>query len=417
MIFETALVFGEAGVGRACVRKKHLINDACRKRSQSVGPGSKVMDRMTSSSSKSTSSTNLANEASKAEDENGNTNADIADGASVVSTVSITAPSVVTAKPSHTELRMAQYEKPLAKGHKTKSRTEKRDPEKVARKRSEKRQRSAVLRDKIVKLIEGGQQLSEYQARKAFSVYLQCLLHRLSDFDPDNPGAGDRQGGSDPGQLELILKFVQKAALSLREPYFLKAPSVKLSGKDRAAVIAKELSEFLGHYRRETEAFTVFREEQGMVPRHTFEEFIAFAHDVDLEAVLTVQTRLYRCAHIFLGKCLPPPASSLSSASSKGGRHSLLKAAYALSPDRNLRDKQCAMRVNARANPPVAAKFQLPPSKSAKCVDITTYERSKLEELLDVEEGGGGEIVQHRQGHQHTEASVPRVSSAPSMAS
>ena len=38
-----------------------------------------------------------------------------------------------------------------------------------------------------------------------------------------------------------------------------------------------------------------------MVPRHIFEEFIAFAHDSDLEDVLTLQTKLYRCAHIFLG--------------------------------------------------------------------------------------------------------------------
>jgi len=35
------------------------------------------------------------------------------------------------------------------------------------------------------------------------------------------------------------LKFLQKAALSLREPYYLKAPSIKLSGKDRAAIVAK----------------------------------------------------------------------------------------------------------------------------------------------------------------------------------
>ena len=77
--------------------------------------------------------------------------------------------------------------------------------------------------------------------------------------------------------------------MSLREPYFLKAPSAKLSGKDRAAIVAKELNEFLGHYRRETECFTVFKEEQGMVPRHTFEEFIAFANDSDLEDVLTLQ--------------------------------------------------------------------------------------------------------------------------------
>ena len=112
----------------------------------------------------------------------------------------------------------------------------------------------------------------------------------------------------------------------MRESYILKAPNSKLSGKDKAAIVAKELGDFLGHYKRETELYTVFREESGMVPRHIFEEFIAFASDSgnkgeilecsfqtrsciphpvsDLEDVLTLQTKLYRCAHIFLGKLL-----------------------------------------------------------------------------------------------------------------
>lgn len=271
-------------------------------------------------------------------------------------------------KPTPQEIRTAQYEKPLTKGHRPKRlMAEKKDPENLAKSRSEKRQRSAVLKDKIIKMIEGGLQLSEYQSRKAFSVYLQCILRRLSDFDAEN--------GSEIGQIELVLKFLQKAALSLREPYFLKAPSIKLSGKDRAAIVAKELNEFLGHYRRETELFTLFREESGMVARHVFEEFIAFANDSDLEDVLTLQTKLYRCAHIFLGKCLPPVT---------GRKNSLLRTAYGISPDRNLRDRQCSMRMNARSNPPVAKQYQLPESQPAKCLDITTYEKSKLEELEEV---------------------------------
>jgi hypothetical protein len=40
-----------------------------------------------------------------------------------------------------------------------------------------------ILFLQVIKLIEGGLQLSEYQARKAFSVYLNCILQRLSDFD------------------------------------------------------------------------------------------------------------------------------------------------------------------------------------------------------------------------------------------
>ena len=167
-----------------------------------------------------------------------------------------------------------------------------------------------MLKEKMVKMIESGLQLSEYQARKAFTVYLQvssqsnylqfvpiarpsalvlfqCILQRLSDFDEES---------GDSSQIDLVLKFLQKAALSLRESYMLKAPNSKLCGKDKAAVVAKELGDFLGHYKRETELYTVFREESGMVstdpslseflhfvtcqvPRHIFEEFVAFASD------------------------------------------------------------------------------------------------------------------------------------------
>ena len=86
-------------------------------------------------------------------------------------------------------------------------------------------------------------------------------------------------------QIQIVIRQAAcqqtnlQAALSLRESYMLKAPSAKLSGKDKAAVVAKELGDFLGHYKRETELFTVFREESGMIPRHIFEEFVAFASD------------------------------------------------------------------------------------------------------------------------------------------
>ena len=74
-----------------------------------------------------------------------------------------------SAKPSACELRVAQYEKPLTKGHcpiKSKNDPDKRDPEKLAKRRSERRERSHQLKEKIIKLIESGLQLSEYQARK-----------------------------------------------------------------------------------------------------------------------------------------------------------------------------------------------------------------------------------------------------------
>ena len=59
----------------------------------------------------------------------------------------------------------------------------------------------------------------------------------------------------------------------------LKKPNEKLGGKDKAAIVAKDLGDFLSHYKKETEMFTVFREESGMVPRHIFEEFVMCAND------------------------------------------------------------------------------------------------------------------------------------------
>ena len=113
-------------------------------------------------------------------------------------------------KPTPGELRCAQYEKPLEKGHRTTiKKKEGRDLEKLAIQRSEKKERSAVLKEKMVKMIESGLQLSEYQARKAFTVYLQCILQRLSDFDEET---------GDSSQIDLVLKFLQKVAT--RSNYF-----------------------------------------------------------------------------------------------------------------------------------------------------------------------------------------------------
>ena len=59
--------------------------------------------------------------------------------------------------------------------------------------------------------------------------------------------------------------------------------------------------------------------------------------------------------------------------------------AYGISPDRNLRDKQCTMRINARANPPTAPQFSLPSQPPSKCLDISTNSNNKAEENSDSE--------------------------------
>ena len=105
----------------------------------------------------------------------------------------------------------------------------------------------------------------------------------------------------------------------MRESYILKAPNSKLSGKDKAAIVAKELGDFLGHYKRETELYTVFREESGMVPRHIFEEFIAFASDSGNKGEI-------------LGVFIPDPEPHSSSCFRLGGRPDAADQALPLRP-------------------------------------------------------------------------------------
>ena len=49
--------------------------------------------------------------------------------------------------------------------------------------------------------------------------------------------------------------------------------------KDKAALVAKDLGDFLGLYKKETEMFTVYKEESGIIPRQVFEEFVTYAND------------------------------------------------------------------------------------------------------------------------------------------
>ena len=44
--------------------------------------------------------------------------------------------------------------------------------------------------------------------------------------------------------------------MSLKEPYFLRKPSAKLVGKDRAAAVARVLAEFLSQYTRYSKVYS-----------------------------------------------------------------------------------------------------------------------------------------------------------------
>ena len=122
-------------------------------------------------------------------------------------------------------------------------------------------------KDKILKLIESGQQMNEKQARNAFIVYLKIVLKKLSEYNDQM---------DDKNKLELVLRFLQKASLNLKDSYFLKRPTSKLVGKDRAAVVGKSLGDFIDRYKKETEMIGDDDADEHL-PQEMFERFLGSA--------------------------------------------------------------------------------------------------------------------------------------------
>ncbi|KAB0803333.1 hypothetical protein PPYR_00303 [Photinus pyralis] len=137
---------------------------------------------------------------------------------------------------------------------------------------------SAELKRQLLESMKGGKRLTQIEARKVFSSYLACILKRIA-------AAPDQEG-----HVEIVLKFLQKASNYLRTPFSVKVPSQKLLGKDRAAIIAKQLNDFLYIYNRETEMYGDVLHRPSELPSNLFIEFLENARECDLEEVLVEQS-------------------------------------------------------------------------------------------------------------------------------
>lgn len=59
--------------------------------------------------------------------------------------------------------------------------------------------------------------------------------------------------------------------------FLFQIPSRKLAGKDRVAVIAKQLNDFIYLYNRETELYSEVMERSDVIPSHLFQQFLTVA--------------------------------------------------------------------------------------------------------------------------------------------
>lgn len=148
--------------------------------------------------------------------------------------------------------------------------------------------------------------LSKVQARRAFSAYLQHVQLRLTKEAGDqiqNPAWAAKEDE----QMELVVRFLKRAASNLQQSLRMLLPSRRLGLNDRRRILAHQLGEFIICYNKETEQMVRKRskkkqeeEEEGVNPEG-FQNFITRASESDLEEVLTFYTHKNKSASVFLG--------------------------------------------------------------------------------------------------------------------
>lgn len=158
----------------------------------------------------------------------------------------------------------------------------------------------------LLQILQKQGNLSKVQARTAFSAYLQHVQFRLMK-DAGEQIQNPAWAAKEDEQMDLVIRFLKRAASNLRHSLTLLLPSRRLGLTDRRRILARQLGEFIICYKKETEQMVQKQpkkkqedEEEGVNPE-CFQNFIAKASESDLEEVLTFYTHKNKSASVFLG--------------------------------------------------------------------------------------------------------------------
>ncbi|XP_050811618.1 tubulin polyglutamylase TTLL5 isoform X6 [Gopherus flavomarginatus] len=177
----------------------------------------------------------------------------------------------------------------------------------------------------LLQILQENGNLSKVQARRAFSAYLHRVQLRLMKE------AGDQihnaaWAAKEDEQMELVIRFLKRAASNLQQSLRMLLPSRRLALNDRRRILAHQLGEFIVCYNKETEQMVQTRskrkqeeEEEEGVNAEGFQDFVTKASESDLEEVLTFYTHKNKSASVFLGTNprTMKPSSSINQSESR----------------------------------------------------------------------------------------------------
>ncbi|XP_047201906.1 tubulin polyglutamylase TTLL5 isoform X3 [Girardinichthys multiradiatus] len=154
----------------------------------------------------------------------------------------------------------------------------------------------------LLNILQQGWDLSKVQARIAFSSYLQRVQQRL--FAESRASTIPAWQDNDNDQMELVIRFLRRAASNLQQDIKVVLPNHQLPLRDRRRILSHQLGEFIHCYNKETEYMMTKQErseEERCVYQTVFQEYIAVASENDLEQLLTFYTQKNKSAKVFLG--------------------------------------------------------------------------------------------------------------------
>ncbi|NXG61752.1 TTLL5 polyglutamylase, partial [Hemiprocne comata] len=240
----------------------------------------------------------------------------------------------------------------------------------------------------LLQILQKHGNLSKVQARKAFSAYLQHVQLRLSEEAGDqiqNPAWAAKEDE----QMELVVRFLKRAASNLQQSLRMLLPRRHLGLKDRRRILAQQLGEFIICYNKETEQMVQKQskkkqeeEEKGVNPEG-FQNFITRASESDLEEVLTFYTHKNKSASVFLGTnstgTKPTNTSNQSEKQPQGEHPEVVKKPKGGQPKSSVADLPAEGALKGYKSKEVKSTLKLPrcrPPSAASCVSGATPQRS-----------------------------------------
>ncbi|NWX79777.1 TTLL5 polyglutamylase, partial [Alca torda] len=241
----------------------------------------------------------------------------------------------------------------------------------------------------LLQILQKRGNLSKVQARRAFSAYLQHVQLRLMKEAGDqiqNPAWAAKEDE----QMELVVRFLKRAASNLQQSLRMLLPSRHLGLNDRRRILAHQLGEFIICYNKETEQMVQKRskkkqeeeEEEGVNPEG-FQNFITKASERDLEEVLTFYTHKSKSASVFLGtnstSTKPSHTSSRSEKQPQGDHPEVVKKIKDDQPKSSIADLPAGGALKGYKPKEVKSTLKLPqcdPPIASSSVSGATFQRS-----------------------------------------